>query len=81
MANHVVVTTFDSKERFEAKVVPPESDNNYSIMIQHGEKDLVSLRMPKGQLVPLYAAMGSALRKLDEPDASGEEGPGQRSLL
>ena len=62
MANHVLVTTFLPQERFEPKVIPPEKDNNYSIMIHHGEKGLVGLRMTKGQLVALYGAIRGALQ-------------------
>ena len=81
MANHVLVTTFDPRERFEPKVLPPETDNNYSIMIHHGEKVLVSLRMTKGQLASLYAAIGSTLQKSEEPDAIREDKSRQRPLL
>ena len=81
MANHVLVTTFLPQERFEPKVIPPEKDNNYSIMIHHGEKDLVGLRMTKGQLVSLYAAIRGVLQGQEDSNVISGEPASQRTLL
>ena len=51
------------------------------LMIHHGDKDLMSLRMTKSQLASLYAAIGGILQKSEEPDAISEDKSGQRPLL
>jgi len=82
MAYQISVTTFQPDERFEPKVLPPtEEDSNFAMMIHHGEKDLVSLRMTRGQLISLYKAIGSALQGGEETDVPRNGDQEQQSFF
>ena len=82
MAYQKSVTTFQPLERFEPKVLPPtEDDNAFALMIHYGAKDMVGLRMTKGQLISVYTAIESALKGVEETNLLESGVSGQQSMF